>query len=76
MIATRDGGIAEIIRHGENGYLVEREDLEALVQHTKMLVENEGLRHQMGQTARAIVEQKFTDLPIRKLEQAYDQLIG
>ena len=76
MIATRDGGIAEIIRHGENGYLVEREDLEALVEHTKMLVENEGLRHQMGQRAREIVEQKFTDLPIRKLEQAYDELIG
>lgn len=76
MIATRDGGIAEIIRHGENGYLVEREDLEALVLHTKMLVENEGLRHQMGETARTIVEQKFTNLPIRKLEQAYDELIG
>ncbi len=76
MIATLDGGIAEIIRHGENGYLVEREDLEALIHHTKMLVENEALRHEMGQAARKIVEQQFTHLPIRKLEQAYDELIG
>lgn len=76
MVSTRDGGIPEIIRHGENGYLVEREDLEGLVQYTTLLIENEALRRRMGQKARELVEEQFTTLPIRKLEQVYDRLSG
>jgi len=76
MVSTRDGGIPEIIHHGENGFLVERDDLAGLIHYTKLLVEDETLRHRMGQKARDIVEAQFTDLPVRKLEQAYDKLIG
>ena len=76
MVSTRDGGIPEIIRHGENGFLVEREDLAGLVHYTRLLVEDEALRHRMGQRAREIVETQFTDLPIRKLEAAYEGLIN
>jgi len=75
MVATRDGGISEIIRHGETGFLVEREDLAGLVHYTRLLVEDQVLRDRMGQRAREIVEAEFTDLPIRKLEEAYDRLI-
>ena len=75
MVSTRDGGIPEIIHHGENGFLVERDDLAGLIHYTKLLVEDETLRHRMGQKARDIVEAQFTDLPVRKLEQAYDKLI-
>lgn len=75
MVATRDGGIPEIIRHGENGFLVEREDLAGLLHYTRLLIEDEALRHRMGQKAREVVEAQFTDLPVRKLEQAYDKLI-
>lgn len=76
MVSTRDGGIPEIIRHGENGFLVEREDLTGLIHYTTLLIEDQALRDRMGQKARAIVEEQFTTLPIRKLEQAYDKLIG
>lgn len=75
MVSTRDGGIPEIIRHGENGFLVEREDLDGLVRHTTLLIQSEGLRRAMGEKARAIVEERFTTLPVRKLEQAYAQLL-
>ena len=75
MIATRDGGITEIIRHGENGFLINKEDLAALIGYTKQLIENEPLRKQMGERARQIVEQEFTDQPVRKLEALYDALI-
>jgi len=76
MVSTRDGGIPEIIRHGENGFLVEREDLAGLIRYTTLLVEDKALRQRMGQKAREIVEERFTGLPIRKLEQTYDQLIS
>lgn len=75
MVSTRDGGIPEIIHHGENGFLVEREDLTGLIYYTRLLIEDEALRHRMGKKAREIVEARFTDLPVRKLEQAYDKLI-
>lgn len=75
MVSTRDGGIPEIIHHGENGFLVEREDLAGLIRYTSLLVENEGLRRELGHNARRIVEERFTDLPLRKLEQAYDGLV-
>jgi glycosyltransferase involved in cell wall biosynthesis len=76
MVSTRDGGIPEIIRHGENGFLVEREDLAGLIHYTTQLIQDQPLRRRMGARAREIVEEQFTTLPIRKLEQAYDKLIG
>jgi len=76
MVSTRDGGIPEIIRHGENGFLVEREDLAGLVRYTKLLVEDDALRRQLGRRGREIVEEQFTDQPIRKLERAYDRLMA
>lgn len=76
MVSTSDGGIPEIIRHGENGFLVEREDVGALVRYTRLLIQDKELRRRMGQKAREIVEARFRDLPVRMLERAYDGLIG
>ena len=76
MVCTRDGGIPEIIRHGENGFLVEREDLEGLVHYTSLLAQDASLRRTMGDAARKIVEERFTTLPVRKLEQAYERLLS
>ena len=76
MVSTRDGGIPEIIRHGENGFLVERDDLEGLVHYATLLIENEALRRTMGDRARAMVEEHFTTRPVRNLEQAYDRLLA
>jgi len=75
IVSTRDGGIPEIIRHGENGFLVECEDMAGLIHYTTLLVKSEALRLRMGRAARKIVEERFTDLPVRKLEQAYGELI-
>jgi glycosyltransferase involved in cell wall biosynthesis len=74
MVSTRDGGIPEIIRHGENGYLVEREDVDSLVGYTQRLIDDENERRRMGERARTIVEQGFTAQPVRRLEEAYEAL--
>lgn len=75
IVATRDGGIAEIIRHGENGFLIERDDLDGLIHYAGLLIEDDVLRHRMGERAREIVERDFTEKPIRRLQQAYDTLL-
>lgn len=75
MISTNVGGIAEIIRHGENGYLADGEDVTSLVDYTSKLIEDTKLRLQMGARAREIVDEMFTTRPIRELESLYDKLI-
>ncbi|MCK4825375.1 glycosyltransferase family 4 protein [bacterium] len=74
IISTRVGGIPEIIRHGENGYLVDKNDMSSLVKYTKRLINNRQLREQMGEKGRKIVEMRFTDRPIRELEKIYEEL--
>lgn len=76
IVSTRDGGIPEIIRHGENGFLVERDDLAGLIEHVSRLIADQALRQRMGERARRIVETEFTDRPVRKLEAAYARLAG
>ncbi|MGX2039750.1 glycosyltransferase family 4 protein [Methylocaldum sp. MU1018] len=73
IVATRVGGIPEIIGHGENGYLVERDDLDGLVKHTRRLIDDASLRRQLGENGRAVVEARFTDAPVRLLEGIYDE---
>jgi glycosyltransferase involved in cell wall biosynthesis len=75
VIATRDGGVPEVIAHGENGFLVEREDLAGLVHYTTMLAGDAALRQRMGERARQIVEERFTEKPVRDLEAAYERLV-
>jgi glycosyltransferase involved in cell wall biosynthesis len=76
VVATRDGGLPEVIQHGENGFLVEREDLAGLVQHTTLLINDRELRQRMGQRARRVVEERFTEQPVRDLERTYDRLLS
>ena len=75
VIATRDGGVPEVIRHGENGFLVEREDLAGLVNYTTLLAGDPALRRRVGERARQIVEERFTVQPVRDLEAVYERLL-
>jgi glycosyltransferase involved in cell wall biosynthesis len=76
VVATRDGGVPEVIQHGENGFLVDRDDLAGLVHHTALLIGDQELRQRMGQRARQIVEERFTERPVRGLERVYDRLLS
>ena len=46
-------GLSEIINNGEDGFLVESENVDKLSEKIILLIENEQLRSQMGQNARA-----------------------
>jgi glycosyltransferase involved in cell wall biosynthesis len=51
-VATRKGGNPEVIRHGENGLLVEYGDEEALASALAKLAGDEGLRATLAENAR------------------------
>ena len=48
-ISTTEGGISSIIRHGENGYLVERNNPTALANSIEKLLKNADLREWMDE---------------------------
>lgn len=68
VVATRVGGIPEVITEGENGYLVEPGDIDALADRVGRLIADPALRTRMGATGRKRVEQEFADKPIRQFE--------
>ncbi len=75
VVATRDGGIPEIVRDGENGLLVEVGDDQALAAAVRRLVDSPGLRREMGRRARQLVERHYTTAPVRELERLYLRLL-
>lgn len=76
VIATSVGGIPEVVTHGDNGFLVEKDDLDGLVKYTELLINDKALAQKLGANGRALVEARFTDAPVRQLERIYDELTG
>jgi glycosyltransferase involved in cell wall biosynthesis len=72
VIATRVGGIPELISDGVNGYLVGRGDAEAMSERTLKLLDDVELRSRMGWAGKETVAARF-DLRqnVAKLVAAY-----
>lgn len=68
VVATRVGGIPEVIQDGVNGYLVEPGDIQGLITRVSQLINDASKRQRMGDAGRRLVEEKFTNLPIREFE--------
>ena len=59
IIATRVGGIPELVSDGESGYLVERGDVAATSEKVLLLAEQPELRRQMGLDGCQVANEKF-----------------
>ena len=60
LIASDIPGCREIVRNGENGFLVPAKNTDALVDAIKKLIENKSLRENMGKKGRELVETDFS----------------
>jgi glycosyltransferase involved in cell wall biosynthesis len=60
VVATRIGGIPELVRHGETGYLFEPGNRTELQHALSLLTERPGEIRSMGQAARTLVESEFS----------------
>lgn len=54
IIASDVGGNNEIVREGENGFLIQGDDVETLAQRLAALISDAGLRNRMGQKSREL----------------------
>ncbi|MBN1453573.1 MAG: glycosyltransferase family 4 protein [Anaerolineales bacterium] len=59
VIASNVGGIPEVVRDGQAGFLVPPEDPEALAEKIELLLSDNELRERMGQNARERFLEKF-----------------
>lgn len=76
VIATRIGGVPEIVMDGENGILVAPKDSISMSNAIDRLISNPSLRKQMGEAGRRIVEEKFNlKNSIERLFDLYKRLI-
>jgi glycosyltransferase involved in cell wall biosynthesis len=75
VVATRSGGIPETITDQETGFLVERNDSDALANAILKLLENDALRESMGRAARRRALEHFHwDMIVAAMHDRYQRL--
>lgn len=76
-VSFASGGIPEVIRHGETGFLAAERNTAELAHYLGLLLENQALRDRMGEQGRRWVEQEFNlTAQNAKLEALYDEVIA
>jgi N-acetyl-alpha-D-glucosaminyl L-malate synthase BshA len=76
-IATRVGGVPEVIDHGETGFLAEIGDVEAMANYAVQALSDEARLRAMGQEARERARARFcSDIIIPQYVQYYECILG
>jgi N-acetyl-alpha-D-glucosaminyl L-malate synthase BshA len=71
VVASRVGGLPEVIAHGETGFLFEVDDLEGMSGAVAQLLSDRHLHNRVAVAARQVVNQRFCDLKIVPMYEAY-----
>jgi len=75
VISTRAGGIPEVIQDGVHGFLVEPRAPEQLINKLLILLQNDALRIQIGDSNARLAREEFDiDVVSRKLGELYSSL--
>ena len=76
VIATNTGGLPEVVKHGESGFLAAVGDIEAMAGYALELLLNEPRLRRMGEAARRRAETFFDSrLIVPQYEQLYKELL-
>jgi L-malate glycosyltransferase len=77
VVATRAGGIGEVIQHGQEGFLTEIDEYQKLPELCLHLVNNPELRLQMAIASRATVVDQFSmKRMVKEIEEVYRQVLS
>jgi glycosyltransferase involved in cell wall biosynthesis len=77
VVATRVGGVPELVEDGVTGFLVPPKDPQALAKALQRLLDDPELRHRMGQLGREKALREFTlDRMLRETEKVYEEVLG
>jgi len=76
VIATRAGGLPEVVEHGVNGYLVEVGDVSTMTECASEILHNDELRERMGKEGRRAAVEKFNvTAVVPRYLRFYDQIL-
>ena len=77
IVATRIAGIPRVVRHQENGLLVEPSNVNELTSALNVLLSDSVLRERFAQAGRSVIEREFSfEQRMRKIVRIYDELLG
>ena len=60
IVTTDEGGIADIVKDGENGFIVERQSSQQLAEKIAILIDDKELRSRLGERGYQLFHEKFT----------------
>lgn len=77
VVATKVGGVPELVRNGENGFLVEADDASSVASSVIALLENPQLRISMGASGRQVALEKHSPQQLaERLITVYEKALG
>ncbi len=77
VIATRAGGLPELVVEGEVGYLLPVGDVEGMAARALEILSNDALRHRMGAAGRQLAIEKFNVATVvPRYRQLYERIIA
>jgi glycosyltransferase involved in cell wall biosynthesis len=77
IVATRVGGVPDLIEDGVHGLLVDPGDVPALTEAIRRMLADPEAARRMGEAARERRRHEFTvDLMVRRFEALYERLVG
>lgn len=77
VVATRTGGVPEVMADGVTGILVEPKDPKAIAQAVKRLLDDNGLAQRMGREGRKRAHELFSIKRfVRDVEKVYDDVLN
>ena len=60
VVASRVGGLPEVVTDGVEGYLVEARDVDAMARRALSILSSDDLRREMGRRARSTAVERFS----------------
>lgn len=76
VVASRVGGIPDLVEHGINGFLVRPGNVQELAGALKKILNDEGLARKMGVRGRKRIKEKFdADMMAKSIEKVYQELL-
>ncbi len=77
VVATDVGSVAEVISDGDTGYVVSSDDLAALGDRLRRLLDAPALRARMGERGQALARERYTDTAMaRRYEDVYGRMVS
>ncbi|MEQ9423717.1 MAG: glycosyltransferase [Cyclobacteriaceae bacterium] len=77
VITSNKGGLPEVVRNEETGYIISEENIDEIVEKSVMLINNEKLRAELGKNGRSFVQNNYSEeLTVEQMIRSYREVLS